>query len=122
MKLINKLLSTNIYGEIDFLELQGGLGREVYLDQNKESNPDDNKVISEDRDSLTPIRLGDSSPLRSIDPPESIEQIIEISSISIENNKSLLTELKTNKPCVNCSRNSIYTDNVNNYCWIHSQM
>ena len=31
-----------------------------------------------------------------------------------------LVEKKTIK-CNKCSRRSLYTDNLNNYCWIHSQ-
>jgi len=42
--------------------------------------------------------------------------------IYIENYKLELTELKTKNPCISCSRNSIYTDSINNYCWIHCQI
>jgi len=75
--LINKLLSTNIHGEIYFKKLKN---KKKLLFSIKNNN------------------------------------------ISIENNKLLLTEIKTNKICINCSRNGIYTDNMNNYCWIHCQM
>ena len=42
--------------------------------------------------------------------------------ISIENFKLELTELKINKICISCTRKGIYTDNINNYCWIHCQI
>jgi hypothetical protein len=44
------------------------------------------------------------------------------SSISIENYNLELIEVKINKPCINCSRTSMYTDKINNYCWIHCQL
>ena len=47
---------------------------------------------------------------------------IDQSNISIENYNLELSEIKINKPCINCSRTSMYTDKINNYCWIHCQL
>jgi len=63
----------------------------------------------------------DITDLNEINLVENIQNKIP-NNIYIENYKLELVELKINKKCINCSRNSMYTDNINHYCWIHCQI